>query len=283
MKYRFFLALTALFFTNIFAFATTPDNKGVEFSPDTTKKLELYDNDFFSYEDDELDEDSLEILPAELMPFRTPIDSIQDFDIDLSGFVFPTASSHITSPFGPRRGRFHYGTDIGLSYGDTVVAAFDGVIRVVNYQRKGYGHYVIIRHKDSLETVYAHFTRPLVEVNQEVKAGDPIGLGGSTGRSTGPHLHFEMRYLGNAFNSTKVINYASKDLYTNTYRVNKTATFSHKKEIDQLKAARYHKVKSGETLSHIARRYGTSVAQLCKLNKIKPTTILQIGRTIRYR
>jgi len=281
MKYRFFLALTAIFFTSTFVFATEPDNKGVELTPDTTKGL-LF-GDFFDEEDDELDEDSLEIFAEQLIPFRTPIDSIKDFDIDLSGFVFPTAGSTITSPFGPRRKRFHYGTDIGLAYGDTVVAVLDGIIRVVNYQPRGYGHYVIIRHKDSLETVYAHFSRSLVEVNQEVKAGDPIGLGGSTGRSTGPHMHFEMRYLGNPFNSTKIINYASKEPYTNTYRVNKTATFSHKKEIDQLKAARYHKVKSGETLSHIARRYGTTVAQLCKLNKIKPTTILQIGRTIRYR
>ena len=282
MKYRFFLTLTAIFFTNAFVFAANSNN-GVEFAPDTTKRFELFD-DFFDDENDELDEDSL-ILSVEqiIPPFRTPIDSIKDFDIDLSGFVFPTASSRITSPFGPRRNRFHYGTDIGLSCGDTVVAAFDGIVRVVNYQYRGYGHYVIIRHKDSLETVYAHFSKSLVEINQRVKAGDPIGLGGSTGRSTGPHLHFEMRYLGNAFNSTKVIDYASKELYANTYRVNKIATFSHKKQIDQLKAARYHKVKSGETLSYIARRYGTTVAQLCKLNKIKPTTILQIGRTIRYR
>ena len=283
MKY-FFLSLTATIFC-VNVFAINPFDKDVKFiTPDTTVNFNFND-DFFADKDEDLDEDSLdETWTSErLNPYRIPIDSVKDTDIDLSGFVFPTASSHITSPFGPRRNRFHYGTDIGLAYGDTVVAVFDGTIRIVDYERRGYGHYIVIRHQNGLESVYAHFSRVLVEIGQEVKAGDPIGLGGSTGRSSGPHLHFELRFLGNAFNTTKLINYASKDLYTNKYRVNKTETFSHKKEIDQLKAARYHKIKSGETLSLIARRYGTTVAQLCKLNKIKPTTVLQIGRTIRYR
>jgi len=293
MKY-FFLSLTAILFASVSLWAN-PSDKDVKFSsPDTTKILN-FDDDFFADKDEDF-EDDFDLLNApasdlynfswsseRLNPYRVPIDSVPDTEIDLSGFVFPTQSTRITSSFGPRRGRFHYGTDIGLNIGDTIVSVFDGTIRIVDYEARGYGHYVVIRHLNGLESVYAHFSRVLVDVNQEVKAGDPIGLGGNTGRSTGPHLHFELRFLGNAFNSTKLINYATKNLYANTYRVNKVETFSHKKEIEQLKAARYHKVKKGETLSHIARRYGTSVAQLCKLNKIKPTTTLQIGRTIRYR
>ena len=312
MKY-FFLILTLLFCTSISLWAKNPEKqeikidpdtvitssgrgegKNIKINPDTAKvKLELYDYDLLDDRDD--DSDTLNIPANELYehswsserlnPYNVSIDNIKDTVIDLSGFVFPTAGSQITSPFGPRykRHRFHYGTDIALATGDTVVAVFDGTVRIVDYQHRGYGHYVVIRHPNGLESVYAHFSRVLVDINQEVKAGDPIGLGGSTGRSSGPHLHFELRFLGNAINTTKIINYATKNLYSSTYRVNKVETFSHKKEIDQLKAASYHKIKKGETLSLIAKRYGTTVAQLCKLNKIKPNTMLQIGRTIRYR
>ena len=292
---NFFLSLTVILFTNFSLTATNPAEKVVKFHPDTTVNIDFNSDDFFADKDDEYDDfDSLLNFPADelynfswsserLNPYRVPIDSIPDTDINLSGFVFPTESSNITSPFGPRRKRFHYGTDIGLSIGDTVVAAFDGTIRIVDYEQRGYGHYVVIRHSNGLESVYAHLSKVLTEINQVVEAGTPIGLGGNTGRSTGPHLHFELRFLGNAFNSTKVINYNTKTCYSSVYHINKKETFNHKKDIDQLKLARYHKVKRGETLSQIAKRYGTSVAQLCKLNRLNKNSTLKIGRTIRYK
>jgi len=290
MNFNFFLTLTVIFFTNISLRATNIYEKGVALRSDTTI-IDFYD-EFF---DDRDDDDTINTLADDiynhswsserLNPYRIPIDSIKDTEINLSGFVFPTESSQITSPFGPRyrRNRFHYGTDIGLAKGDTIVSVFDGMVRIVDYQRRGYGNYIVVRHSNGLESVYAHLSKVLVDTNQEVAAGTPIGLGGSTGRSSGPHLHFELRFLGNAFNTTKIINYSKKSCYSDTYIINKKETFNHKSDIDQLKAARYHKIRNGETLSHIAKRYGTTVAQLCKLNRIKPNTTLQVGRTIRYR
>ena len=115
------------------------------------------------------------------------------FLIDLRDFCMPTPSRQITSNFGARWGRQHKGLDIKLNTGDTIVAAFPGKVRIVRYEPKGYGKYVVIRHPNGLETIYGHMSKHLVVENQEVRAGEPIGLGGSTGRSTGSHLHFETR------------------------------------------------------------------------------------------
>jgi len=291
MNSKFFIALTAIFTTiSTSLFATNPADKDVKITPDTTVHTGFKDD----FADKDVDYDDFDTLNApafdlyhswnseRLNPYNVSINDIPDTEIDLSGFVFPTQSSRITSPFGVRRNRFHYGTDIGLSVGDTVVAAFGGTVRIVDYERGGYGNYIVIRHPNGLESLYAHLSKTLISVNQEVTAGTPIGLGGSTGRATGPHLHFELRFLGNAFNTTKIINYDTKTCYSSIYNLGKD-TFSHRSDIEKLKQACYHKVKSGETLSSIARRYGTTVAQLCQLNRIKQNTTLQIGRTIRYR
>ena len=110
----------------------------------------------------------------------------------------PCDSRMVTSHYGYRRSfrRQHYGTDIKVFVGDTIRAAFSGKVRVVAFERAGYGNYVIIRHANGLETVYDHMSRHLCKPNQIVRAGDVIGLGGNTGRSTGSHLHFETRFLG---------------------------------------------------------------------------------------
>lgn len=89
----------------------------------------------------------------------------------------------------------HNGLDIKVYIGDTIRAAFSGKVRMVKYERRGYGKYVVIRHENGLETVYGHLSKQIVDENQYVEAGEPIGLGGNTGRSTGSHLHFE-RVLG---------------------------------------------------------------------------------------
>ena len=101
----------------------------------------------------------------------------------------------VNSTFGWRGRRVHSGIDLQLHWGDTVNAAFDGVVRVSKYG-KGYGNYIIIRHENGLETLYAHLQKRFVVKNDTVHAGNLIGLGGSTGRSTGAHLHFETRFLG---------------------------------------------------------------------------------------
>ena len=151
-------------------------------------------------------------------PYGVKIDSIPDSTfIDVSDFVYPVQSNRITSPFGMRRYRWHYGTDIGVCVGDTVCATFKGRVRIVDYERNGYGHYVVIRHDNGLETVYAHLSRVLCTINQDVAAGDVIGLGGNSGHSTGPYLLFVAPFLGNAFNTAILIGYQAKTLRTNPF------------------------------------------------------------------
>ena len=208
----------------------------------------------------------------------------ETYTIDLTGFHMPTPSTKITSPFGPRWRRMHNGLDLKVNIGDTIVAAFDGKVRVVKYERRGYGKYAVIRHDNGLETVYGHLSKQLVEDNQLVKAGEPIGLGGNTGRSTGSHLHFETRFLGIAINPIYMFDFPKQDIVADTYTFRKAKGVnragSHDTQVAD-GAIRYHKVKSGDTLSRIAKLRGVSVSTLCKLNRIKPTTTLRIGQVLR--
>ncbi len=140
-------------------------------------------------------------------------------DLDVTGYVAPVRGK-LVSPFGyrPRFGRMHRGVDLDLNVGDTVVAAFDGRVRIAKYERRGYGYYLVLRHDNGLETVYGHLSRFLVKPDQYIKAGQPIALGGNTGRSTGPHLHFETRFMGIALNPASIIDFENyvthKDVYT---------------------------------------------------------------------
>ena len=206
------------------------------------------------------------------------------YTIDLTGFHMPTPSTKITSPFGPRWRRMHNGLDLKVNIGDTIVAAFDGKVRIVKYERRGYGKYVVIRHDNGLETVYGHLSKQLVEENQLVKAGEVIGLGGNTGRSTGSHLHFETRFLGIAINPIYMFDFPKQDIVADTYTFRKAKGVKRAGSHDTQVAdgtIRYHKVKSDDTLSRIAKLRGVSVSTLCKLNRIKPTTTLRIGQVLR--
>ena len=206
------------------------------------------------------------------------------YTIDLTGFHMPTPSTKITSPFGPRWRRMHNWLDLKVNIGDTIVAAFDGKVRIVKYERRGYGKYVVIRHDNGLETVYGHLSKQLVEENQLVKAGEVIGLGGNTGRSTGSHLHFETRFLGIAINPIYMFDFPKQDIVADTYTFRKAKGVKRAGSHDTQVAdgtIRYHKVKSGDTLSRIAKLRGVSVSTLCKLNRIKPTTTLRIGQVLR--
>jgi murein DD-endopeptidase MepM/ murein hydrolase activator NlpD len=164
-----------------------------------------------------------------------------------------------------------------------VVAAFPGKIRIIDYDHRGYGHYVVIRHDNGLETVYAHLSRVLVTHDQTVTGGELIALGGNTGRSTGSHLHFEIRFLGNALNPARLIDFNTGSPFLAEYVITKRNSFYYQKEVKAMAAAKYYKVRSGDTLSHIARRNGTSVNALCRLNKISPNKVLRIGQSIRVR
>ncbi len=131
--------------------------------------------------------------------------------LDVSEYHAPVPGK-VTSPFGwrARFGRMHKGVDISLRVGDTVRAAFSGKVRLTKFEGAGYGYYVVIRHDNGMETVYGHLSRFIVKPNQRVVAGQPIALGGNTGRSTGPHLHFETRYMGLQINPADIIDFEGR-------------------------------------------------------------------------
>ena len=189
----------------------------------------------------------------------------------------PVPETRITSPFGFRRYRWHYGTDLKVYHGDTISAAFDGIVRIVDYERYGYGRYVVLRHLNGFETLYGHLSKAKVKVGEKVEAGQLIGLGGNTGRSTGTHLHFEVRYQGNAIDPSSIYDFTSACLLEDTYAVT-PASFKY---LADARKVRYHRIRSGDTLGHISQRYGVSINHLCRLNGISRKSILRIGRRIR--
>lgn len=226
------------------------------------------------------------------------------FNINLRHFCMPTTSRIITSNFGSRWGRMHKGLDIKVYIGDTIRAAFDGKVRIVRYEANGYGNYVVIRHHNGLETIYGHMSKHLVGENETVHAGDPIGLGGNTGRSTGSHLHFETRLCGVALNPALMFDFKNQDVTGDYYffrkdTYNKESLAANRvrgKESTDLASAdnenignnveggnvRYHKVSRGETLASIARKRGTTVEHICKLNHITKTMRVKPGQILRY-
>lgn len=226
------------------------------------------------------------------------------FNINLRHFCMPTTSRIITSNFGSRWGRMHKGLDIKVYIGDTIRAAFDGKVRIVRYEANGYGNYVVIRHHNGLETIYGHMSKHLVGENETVHAGDPIGLGGNTGRSTGSHLHFETRLCGVALNPALMFDFKNQDVTGDNYffrkdTYNKESLAANRvrgKESTDLASAdnenignnveggnvRYHKVSRGETLASIARKRGTTVEHICKLNHITKTMRVKPGQILRY-
>ena len=205
----------------------------------------------------------------------------------------------ITSRYGPRRGRAHQGLDIALKTGDPVYATFDGKVRF-SKAAGNYGNLIVIRHNNGLETYYAHLSQRDVEAGDWVVAGQQIGLGGSTGRSTGPHLHFEVRYRGQSFDPERIIDFKTGDLRRDELLL-KRRHFSiyakYEQDFDEeveiakqdeaerkaAAAVQYHTIRSGDTLGALARKYGTTVTRLCQLNGIKSTTILRIGQRLRVR
>lgn len=142
-----------------------------------------------------------------------------NFKVDLRGFAMPTPSRKVTSGFGPRWGRTHKGIDLKVYTGDTIYAAFDGKVRITKYDGNGWGYYIVIRHPNGLETLYGHLSKQIVKENQIVRAGQPIGLGGNTGKSTGSHLHFETRLLGQAINPALMFDFAHQDVIGDYYVV----------------------------------------------------------------
>ena len=259
-----------------------------------------------------------------------------NFKIDLRGFAMPTTSRQINSNFGRRWGKQHEGIDIKVYTGDTIRSAFDGKVRIVAFNRRGYGYYIVIRHPNGLETLYGHLSRQLVKEDQIVRAGEVIGLGGSTGKSSGSHLHFETRLLGQPIDPSLLFDFPNQDVTGDFYTLrNRSMTKGDLAQADthlmeeqarmregaqlvstgepeptaadmpadnmegdamtpptpsaskkgtrsnRRQASSTHRVKSGETLSKIAKQHGTTVSKLCKLNGINANATLRPGQKLR--
>ncbi|NJL12424.1 MAG: peptidoglycan DD-metalloendopeptidase family protein [Microscillaceae bacterium] len=182
-----------------------------------------------------------------------------------------------TSNFGYRWGRFHHGIDLNLNTGEPVLTAFDGIVRIAAFDR-GYGNYVVVRHRNGLETLYAHLSARKVEVGQVLRSGQLVGLGGSTGWSTGPHLHFETRYEGNTFNPLLIYDFSREDqLLTERFTLI-PKHFEHYG--NKIRQTIIHKVNPGETLSIISAKYNVSVSDIAKLNRISENSILTAGQSL---
>lgn len=217
--------------------------------------------------------------------------------LDVRGYHRPVSGGRLSSNYGYRArfGRMHKGVDLAIRMNDTIYAAYDGKIRLTNYEARGYGNYIIIRHGNKLETVYGHLNKILVKPEQVVKAGQPIGLGGSTGRSTGPHLHFETRYMGYAINPSAIINFDNHTVHTDYYTFTKSTytqarSFSPRKSNEE-KSSRYqvastpdtYTVKRGDSVASIARAYGLSTTTLRRLNGMSPTDKITIGQVLKLK
>ncbi|MDR3260891.1 MAG: LysM peptidoglycan-binding domain-containing protein [Tannerella sp.] len=217
-------------------------------------------------------------------PFRSKEVAFPDsFSIDCTSFILPVTNElKVTSKYGPRRRRMHRGIDLKVYIGDTIRAAFSGKVRIKSFERRGYGNYLVLRHPNGLETIYGHLSKYLVTENDIVLAGQPIALGGNTGRSTGSHLHFETRFLGQAIDPSALINFETgtphEDYYVfhkeNNGRSGNIYTSTSERIV-------YHRVKQGETLGKIALLYHTSISELCRLNGISSNSTLRIGQSIR--
>ncbi|MDD2424916.1 MAG: peptidoglycan DD-metalloendopeptidase family protein [Bacteroidales bacterium] len=247
------------------------------FNIDTKKRIEPILDFIRNIEFSEMPEEYDLWTDAKVNPYQVNLVDMEDtLLLDLRGFT-PPVQKYVTSDFGFRKWRFHYGIDLKVHKGDSVRNAFDGVVRITRRARD-YGNFVVVRHFNGLETLYAHLAKITVSQGDTLSSGAHLGLGGTTGRSTGYHLHFETRYLGNPINPNDLIDFESYTIRNQVLPLN-SAHFEYKKEIEKI---RFWTIKKGDTLSRIAARTGVSVRKLCSLNGIKATTILRIGRRIRY-
>lgn len=256
------------------------------------KSLSLDINDVLRATNDPNKEDSLALIPSFNIYDNWNTKKIHAYSEDLTDMegtvqLKLAESSHdychpikgeVTSNFGYREGKYHYGIDLRLKVGAPVFSAFDGVVRISQYS-PSYGHVMVVRHENGLETLYAHLSKRLYSPGQRVKAGQKIGLGGNTGRSTGPHLHFECRYLGEPIDPNQIIDFENGVLKGKKLSISKE-TFAY---LMKMRSKKYHSVRKGETLYALSKRYNVGVPNLCKMNGISQNNTLRIGQKIRVR
>ena len=257
-------------------FIVSPDNDSDDDDDDMPESFTL--NDDGAESEDEILLEGFDTAVIHL-PKLDPSTITEPILLQLSRFTYPTpVTSRPSSHFGPRRRRFHYGLDLAQPTGEPIYAAFDGVVRISKFNRS-YGNLVIIHHANGLETYYAHMSKRHVTVGQQVKSGDVIGLCGNTGRSFGSHLHFEIRYMGNAINPENVISTATHNLIEPTLTLTSSSFRKIAKGVKGSKGSSggWYRVRQGDTLEKIARRNGTTVKRICQLNGISQNKVLHPG------
>lgn len=237
----------------------------------------------------------LRISPAEINPnfdkvTRWDTNDINMYHVDMTsfrdtltytftvegerGYSIPK-EGRVTSGFGRRRlfGRkFHKGVDIDLETGDEVRAALPGKVRIARYS-SGYGNFVVISHEGGLETLYGHLSELLVDEGAVVTSGESIGLGGSTGQSTGSHLHFEIRIFGEQIDPAWIINLETLQPHTDVVRVD-ASWFNHLLHHTEKS---FHIVEAGQTLDQICRMYEVEAEELISINQLDPDKELEEG------
>ena len=256
--------------------AMAQDIGGIDFAnPEEAEHFDMYDELFLENE----------LSAGEVFDPSKMTDSIPVFMVSpwSNCFTFPLEASVVNSDFGWRRSRFHSGIDLDLEVGDDVFSSFDGIVKKSDYV-SGYGNLVVVKHFNGLETYYAHLSKILVAEGDTVEAGEKIALGGNTGRSTGPHLHYEIRYRGAAINPKYLVDFKNQVLTSEVFYLkrehfkptteNGTTTVGTKK---------YYTVKKGDTLSKIAARNNTTVSKICKLNGISAKKVLRPGMRLRVK
>ena len=275
------------------------------------------------YEQEGVDDPAADLYPNWEDRFINAFGDVElpkEYKVDLRHFSMPTTNRIVTSNYGyrPRFRRQHKGIDINANRGDTIRAAFDGKVRIAEFQAGGYGNVVVIRHPNGLETVYGHLSKQLTRKGDVVKAGQPIGLAGNTGFSKGTHLHFETRLLGEYIDPAKLFDFENQDVTGDFYifrgRGRGTLLGKHdpnasqdegselaqaedeedvtynSSELNQqaarsaraAKNTRFHKVRRGETLSSIARKHGISVSRLARANGLSTKAKVRVGQILKY-
>ena len=269
--------------------STATIDKSSPMNPDVEKLLltDVYNEETpcYAHYDYSWDNTKIHAYKYDLTKMPQTVEFLLTHGLD-DDFKMPV-TGRVTSNFGPRGRRHHNGIDLKLDKGDNVYSAFAGKVRIAQYSRS-YGYVVVVRHYNGLETLYAHLSKLKVTENQDVKAGEVIGLGGSTGRSTGNHLHLEVRYKGHPLNPNEMIDFASNRLKSHTFVVDR-AYFSSSNPYESSHGtsssggSKYYTIRRGDTLSKIARRNGTSVSRLCRLNGMSSRSTLRVGRRLKVR
>lgn len=201
---------------------------------------------------------------------------------DFSTMLIPiTHKAPLGSRYGIRDHRLHRGVDVSIIRDEPVVAAFPGTVVVSKYNQGGYGHYVMVEHENGLSTLYGHLSERLVKVGEKVYPGDIVGLAGNTGKSSGAHLHFEIRYGEINIDPETIVDFPNWELKPGVEHVPKKKIINaHYNMQRKLKKENHYTVRKGDTQGKVAAWFNISVDALCRINNLKPGAPLKVGQRL---